>query len=722
MELSSFWRRFNQRPYLLLTLASFFLNQHLISAQSVRKVHLGFPDSWDGDKYQELFCPSKNIPKFIASYGNQDAAPGHKLNHMIDALGAVGAFHISNGQVVFSAKYYPARPFKIWEFYDRNMTKASVPWAGWSDYNLTAMNRWEQIPPNSDSARFHPNLDFWRVRSLSKFKLFPFTEENDVFGNPRPSMIPISMSIHERTERDGTIWATFSAMNFNDQRFYQGIFTVSPEGVRKVLGMYDYGVWDSNACGKNDEYIGDKTLLPGYVHSITSTENYVIIPVTSLLINPCKFKEPPISHGRGALQKGGFMGNGFSLYGSDASMFVTHQLNAYEDTSTPDFLTSQPYPNTARVLRFTLDIENSRVMYSYLIPQETISADFPQINHAFDSRHYKWAYMVEHPFSADNTILKINVEDATGDHNKRFKTDPSLVMHEPWFVARPDASREDDGVLIIRALDVAENKGVLLIVDATTMAEIGRAYVPISIPFGFHNRFFSKRELGIPEGFQAGIYGASETRREKFLKPTTLPPSTSSESNFWARLMSTTRTIIETQTRQPTWIPISPSESTESSYTTRGVVPIDPKQPSVYPSGPPNPSILPPSSRPDQTDRPRLTTTGVTGPYGILPGLIGRPSSNTREAGIRTVTMRPPSMLTTRTVPTASTSRPDNSPSVKQLYDQTLKAFCHWLTRIFKSLHYESCVDSGHRAIRYRTTFIQSRIQYATFRGYLTKA
>lgn len=59
-----------------------------------------------------------------------------------------------------------------------------------------------------------------------------------------------------------------------------------------------------------------------------------------------------------------------------------------------DFLTSQVYPNTARILRFTLDIENSRVMYAYLIPQETIAADFPQINHAFDERHYKWAYLV----------------------------------------------------------------------------------------------------------------------------------------------------------------------------------------------------------------------------------------------------------------------------------------------------------------------------------------
>jgi hypothetical protein len=48
--------------------------------------------------------------------------------------------------------------------------------------------------------------------------------------------------------------------------------------------------------------------------------------------------------------------------------------------------------------------------------------------------------------------------------------------------------------------------GILLVVDATTMTEIGRAYVPISIPFGFHNRFFSKPDLGLPEGFSVNQF------------------------------------------------------------------------------------------------------------------------------------------------------------------------------------------------------------------------
>lgn len=38
-----------------------------------------------------------------AAYGNATSVSGQKLTHMIDAIGAIGAFHISNGQVEWSA-------------------------------------------------------------------------------------------------------------------------------------------------------------------------------------------------------------------------------------------------------------------------------------------------------------------------------------------------------------------------------------------------------------------------------------------------------------------------------------------------------------------------------------------------------------------------------------------------------------------------------------------
>ncbi|VDM59252.1 unnamed protein product [Angiostrongylus costaricensis] len=190
------------------------------------------------------------------------------------------------------------------------------------------------------------------------------------------------------------------------------------------------------------------------------------------------------------------------------SMFVTHQLNAYNapdeiiiadmvvydshDSYTKyfytDFLTKQLYPSTARILRFRIDMKRLRVMYNYILRQETIAAEFPQINHKMEQKPYQWAYIVEHPFAAGNGILKINVDEPAGTRNQVFKTESNLVVHEPWFVAKPDSRKEDDGILLVRALDVDEAKGLLLVVDADSMKEIGRAYVPILIPFGFHNR------------------------------------------------------------------------------------------------------------------------------------------------------------------------------------------------------------------------------------------
>ncbi|KAE9555105.1 hypothetical protein FO519_001680 [Halicephalobus sp. NKZ332] len=720
-------------------------------AQSVNKVHLGFPDAWDGDKYRELYCPSKNIPKFLdgyflcqlsAAYGNLSAQPGHRLSHMIDAIGAIGAFHISNGQVVFSAQYYPSRPYKIWEFYDRNMTKASVPWAGWSDYNMTAMSRWEQVPSNPDSARFHPNLDFWKignkvvagteapywvgyefdVRNLNKFKLFPFKEDNGIFGNPRPSMIPISMAIHERSDPDGTIWGSFSAMNFNEQRFYQGIFTVSPSGVRKVVGLYDYGVWDANACGKDDEYIGDKTLLPGYVHSITSTENFVILPITSLLINPCKFKEPPMSNHKSPIQKGGLWGMDFYdmvpmrflVFNKKTmefvtqkpmevfpSMFVTHQLNAFEnpdgtlvadmvvyDSHDPyvkyfytDFLTTQLYPSTARILRFTLDVKGYRVMYSYLVPQETIAADFPQINHIYEGRAYQWAYMVEHPFASDNTILKINVDDPAGSRNLRFKTDASLVLHEPWFVSRPDARREDDGVLLVRALDLSENKGVLLVIDAVTMTEIGRAYVPISIPFGFHNRFFSKKDLGLPEGFHVNQFRPTVPITPSTVETqTTLKTTQSAWSKITVGRTTTAKPQVPSSTvtthRPPKWLPVS--ATSEIPWWKR-----------VQSTTKPRPVKPLPTSSEKTTTKGRLT-------LGTLKPVTQSPLTPTfKPVSTEQPLVRP----NTNVLPPAENK--ETPSAIRELYEETLRALCRWLPKVFKTISSDVCIENGQKAVKW---------------------
>ena len=60
---------------------------------------------------------------------------------------------------------------------------------------------------------------------------------------------------------------------------------------------------------------------------------------------------------------------------------------------------------------------------------------------------------------------------------------------EGIFVQRPGATKEDDGVLMAPVLDGTKNQSYLLILDAASMQELARAYVPIRIPYDVHGHW-----------------------------------------------------------------------------------------------------------------------------------------------------------------------------------------------------------------------------------------
>ena len=57
---------------------------------------------------------------------------------------------------------------------------------------------------------------------------------------------------------------------------------------------------------------------------------------------------------------------------------------------------------------------------------------------------------------------------------------------EPVFVPRPGSTAEGDGVLLSLVLDARANRSFLVVLDATTLAEIARATLPHAVPYGFH--------------------------------------------------------------------------------------------------------------------------------------------------------------------------------------------------------------------------------------------
>uniref|UniRef100_A0A3Q2CD48 Beta-carotene oxygenase 2b n=1 Tax=Cyprinodon variegatus TaxID=28743 RepID=A0A3Q2CD48_CYPVA len=113
--------------------------------------------------------------------------------------------------------------------------------------------------------------------------------------------------------------------------------------------------------------------------------------------------------------------------------------------------------------------------------------EFPQINYGRYNMHpYRYFYGCGFRHLVGDTLLKMDLQ------RKQMKVwdHPGLYPSEPIFVPRPNATEEDDGVILSVVITPNKDKSTfLLVLDAKTFEELGRAVVPVNIPYGFHGTF-----------------------------------------------------------------------------------------------------------------------------------------------------------------------------------------------------------------------------------------
>jgi carotenoid cleavage dioxygenase-like enzyme len=113
--------------------------------------------------------------------------------------------------------------------------------------------------------------------------------------------------------------------------------------------------------------------------------------------------------------------------------------------------------------------------------------ELPRINYGRCSeRPYRFAWGVGVGESGWlDRIVKADLDERTTS----AWAEEGCYPGEPVFVAGPDASAEDDGVLLSVVLDSRSGGSFVLVLDAATLDELGRAEAPHHIPFGFHGQF-----------------------------------------------------------------------------------------------------------------------------------------------------------------------------------------------------------------------------------------
>ena len=249
---------------------------------------------------------------------------------------------------------------------------------------------------------------------------------------------------------------------------------------------------------------------PGYVHSFGLTEHFYVLAEFPWIVNPLRLAlsgRPYAENYRWRPERGTRLilvdratGHVHKPLSTDP-FFAFHHIGAYEDGGDVivdvsvyddasvvealylDRLRSEPPRQRSELRRFHLVPDEGTVTHERLIDAPI---ELAQINYArYNERPYRHAWGVSEAGDWIDRIVHADVVQRTSTEWH----EPDCWPGEPVFVARPDGTEEDDGVLLSVVLDGRRDTSFLLVLDAANLAELARAEVPHHIPFSFHGRF-----------------------------------------------------------------------------------------------------------------------------------------------------------------------------------------------------------------------------------------
>ena len=118
------------------------------------------------------------------------------------------------------------------------------------------------------------------------------------------------------------------------------------------------------------------------------------------------------------------------------------------------------------------------------------SVELPTFNGKYACKPSRYIYGVS---DRGNSVFL----DGLIKFDTQTQTAKARIVHaqspgEPIFVADPEGKEEDDGVLLSVALDGTKGKSYLLVLDAKSFEEVGRAEIWSVVGFGFHGHHVHK--------------------------------------------------------------------------------------------------------------------------------------------------------------------------------------------------------------------------------------
>lgn len=251
---------------------------------------------------------------------------------------------------------------------------------------------------------------------------------------------------------------------------------------------------------------------PGYIHSFSITERYIVLVEFPIVVNPLSILlsgKPFIENFRWKPERGTRFfvmrkdnGQVIKTYQSEAC-FAFHHINAFEQDES--IIVDIATMSDASVIQaFYLDYMHSEHLsvpwpsfsrYTLPLRRETLSVEvltdeaieLPRINYErYNGKDYQFAYGVGVNRRVRDDFLNQLVKVDTRQKSALTWYEDGCYPGEPVFVEAPGASREDEGMILSVVFNGKKGNSFLLVLDATSFQERARAEVPQHVPFGFH--------------------------------------------------------------------------------------------------------------------------------------------------------------------------------------------------------------------------------------------
>lgn len=254
---------------------------------------------------------------------------------------------------------------------------------------------------------------------------------------------------------------------------------------------------------------------PAYMHSFSITENYIVLTAYPYTVNPLNLMlgtQPFIQnyswHPNQPTEMIVVERTTGKLVGHFPTrpFFSFHHANAFEEdgkihvdavtyadasilTGLSFIVQADPVHKTTpipQLERFTLDLATGKIFSEILLNQ---NCEFPRIHSSYDGRPYRFVYLTSYGEKAADAGVGLIKFDTHSRKTWQWKQLGSSTG-EPVFIPAPTATSEDDGVVLTIVHDLKQMSSFLLILDAKTFQELGRAEAPHVIPDGLHGQFF----------------------------------------------------------------------------------------------------------------------------------------------------------------------------------------------------------------------------------------